>query len=259
MVQAKLDFPIIAKPDRGERGWLVQKINSVEDLNKYSKELNVPFLIQSYIDYPIELSIFYYRHPKWKRGIITSVTLKELLTVTGDGKNDLASLIKRHQRAFLQYKRLRENSNIDFNKILSPGEEALIVPYGNHVLGAKFLDYHHIIDEALLNSIDNISQKIDGFYFGRFDLRCTSIEDLKQGKNVAILELNGAGAEPAHIYDPNFSFIKAQIVLAKHYKMMYDASAENKRNGITYMTFWAFIKWKRAEKSYKMNAISCLG
>ena len=76
-----------------------------------------------------------------------------------------------------------------------------------------------------------LSKQINGFYFGRFDLRCTSIEDLKQGKNISILELNGAGAEPAHIYDPNFSFFKAQQVIAQHYKMLYQASTINNKDG----------------------------
>ena len=101
--------------------------------------------------------------------------------------------------------------------------------------------------------IDLICKQIKGFYFGRFDLRCNSIEDLKKGKNFSILELNGAGAEPAHIYDPSFSFFKAQLVLANHYRMMYLASKENNKLGAPFMTLQNYKKLKKAEKAYKLK------
>ncbi len=190
--------------------------------------MKVDFLIQAYVNYPLELSVFYYRNPNSEHERLTSVTIKKLLTVTGDGHATIDELIKRNNRYFLQYYRLKQNKQIDFNRILKLGEREVLAPYGNHVLGAMFLDYNHIIDEALVNTFDHLSKQIDGFYFGRYDLRCTSIEDLKAGKNIAILELNGAGAEPSHIYDPRFSFFKAQKVIASHYYMMYQAAFINK-------------------------------
>ena len=250
---ASLNYPLIAKPNRGERGWLVKKINSEEDLKKYWQSVKVDFLIQAYINYPIELSIFYYRHPKADRGAITSVTLKKLLSVTGDGEKNIQELVKASPRAFLQYEKLFHNPNIDFNKVLPKAEELILVPYGNHVLGATFLNYQNIIDEDLNLVIDLICKQIKGFYFGRFDLRCNSIEDLKKGKNFSILELNGAGAEPAHIYDPSFSFFKAQLVLANHYRMMYLASKENNKLGAPFMTLQNYKKLKKAEKAYKLK------
>ena len=248
---AGINFPVIAKPDRGERGWCVKKISTLNELACYKKAMRVNFLIQAYVNAPLELSVFYYRNPKSEKGILTSVTLKELLAVTGDGYATIDELIQRNNRSFLQYHKLKQNKQIDFNRILALGEKEVLVPYGNHVLGAMFLDYNHIIDEALVNTFDHISKQIDGFYFGRFDLRCTSIEDLKLGKNISILELNGAGAEPSHIYDPRFSFLKAQKVIACHYQLMYQAAVENKKNGVPYMSFKSFKYTRQLEKKYK--------
>jgi hypothetical protein len=101
----------------------------------------------------------------------------------------------------------------------------------------------------------DIPKQIDGFYFGGFDLRCTSIEDLKQGKNISILELNVAGAEPAHIYDPSFSFLKAQQVIAQHYTMLYNASKINNKKGVTYMSYSDFKNWRQQEKKFKTKAV----
>jgi hypothetical protein len=248
-----ISFPIIAKPDRGERGWCVQKINNEQELNDYINKIHIPFLIQAYVDYPLEFSVFYFRSPNKHQGKVTSVTLKKLLTVQGDGSSNIEQLILKNNRAFLQYHLLKKNKSIDFNKVLKKDEEMVLVPYGNHVLGAMFINYNHIIDEQLCKTFDDISRQIDGFYFGRFDLRCTSIDDLKQGKSISILELNGAGAEPAHIYDPGFSFIKAQQVIAQHYKMLYQASATNNKNGVAYMSYTDFKSWRQQEKECKQK------
>ena len=232
---ARMKFPMVAKPDRGERGWCVEILKSVTDLENYVSKYPIDFLLQQYIDYPIELSIFYYRHPTTANGIITSVTCKEYLKITGDGNATLLDLIKANDRAFLQLKKLQQTTTIDFNKILGKGETQVLVPFGNHIRGALFLDYCHIIDDQLTAVVNNLCSQIDGFYFGRFDLKCSSIEALKEGKQFSILELNGSGAEPAHIYQPGFSYFKGQQVIVAHYKMMYDAAKANHEKGVAYM------------------------
>ncbi len=251
MEKASISFPIIAKPDRGERGWCVKKIDSSIELAQYRMATKIEFLIQTYVNSPLEFSVFYYRSPKSQKGKVTSVTLKQLLTITGDGVSTVAELIEQNNRSFLQFEKLKKNNKIDLSRVLKMQEEMVLVPYGNHVLGAKFINFNHIIDEQLVATFDKISCGIEGFYFGRFDLRCTSIEDLKAGKNISILELNGAGAEPAHIYDPSFSFLNAQFVLAKHYKMMFDAAVANNSLGVEYMSYNKFRHIRKLEKQFK--------
>lgn len=255
MEKDKLQFPVIAKPDRGERGWAVKILNSKQDLITYRETVNVSFLIQAYVSYPLEFSIFYYRNPNKSNGKITSVTLKKLLSLTGDGILTIEQLIKKNDRAFLQLKTLIENGKTDMQKILALGEEFTLVPYGNHVRGAMFLDYNHIINQQFNETFDTISKSINGFYYGRFDLKCTSIEDLIMGKNISILELNGAGAEPAHIYQPGFSFFKAQSVLAKHYKMMFEAAVANQNKGIDFMSYQSIQATRLSERLYKEKVV----
>jgi len=62
-------------------------------------------------------------------------------------------------------------------------------------------------------------------------------EDLYAGRHVYILELNGAGAEPAHIYHPGFSLWAGYRVLVQHWQILYQISRENHRRSIPYMTF----------------------
>ncbi len=254
MQEAGILFPVIAKPDRGERVWGVKKIENIAELESYRTAMNITFLVQSYISYPIEISIFYYRHPLEQKGIVTSVTYKKLLTITGNGVSTVEKLILDNDRCFLQYDKLKMESQIDFDKILNIGEQQVLVPYGNHVLGATFFNYNHIIDEQLTATIDNISKRIDGLYYGRYDLRCKSIEDLKKGINFSILEVNGTAAEAAHIYEPGYSFFRAQLQIAKHFKMMYEAAIENKKRGCSYISFHTFLNILTLEKQYRQHA-----
>lgn len=251
LASSAISYPFIAKPDIGGRGLGVKKIASEQELRNYREAVRVSFLIQEFVDYPIELSVFYFRKPGSKKGKITSLTMKELLTVIGDGKSNLNELIRKNDRAFLQLEKLKSDPRINLNEIPAKDKKVLLVPYGNHVLGAMFLNYNHLIDDALTARFDSISKEIKGFYFGRFDLRCSNLEDLKNGINFSILELNGAGAEPAHIYDPNFSYFKAQNELKNYYKNMYQASAENHKRGVPYMKYKDFRMIRKLEKEYK--------
>ena len=113
------------------------------------------------------------------------------------------------------------------NIVLKNDEELILVPYGNHVRGAKFLDDSQLIDEALTNTIDSICKKVDGFYFGRLDIRYNTWEDLKQRKNFSIIELNGSGSEPTHIYDPKHSIFWAWKEIIKHWNILYRISRLN--------------------------------
>ena len=251
MNNAGIGFPVIAKPDRGERGWCVAILQNKKDLQNYITRHPIDFLVQQYIGYPVELSVFYYRHPGLADGIITSVTGKEYLSVTGDGCSNIYELIKANDRAFLQMENLRLLGNTDFNRILQKGQKMVLSPFGNHTKGTMFLDYCSIIDEDLTDTFNKISKQIQGFYFGRFDLKCRSISDLKKGQHFSILELNGSGAEPSHIYQPGFSFFKAQKVIIRHYKMMYEAAKENNKRGVPYMSLKSFSAVRAAEKIHK--------
>ncbi|MBC8154957.1 MAG: hypothetical protein H7Z72_18835 [Bacteroidetes bacterium] len=234
---AGLTFPIIAKPNAGERGWRVEKIDHWESLVHYSQSSPVDFLIQEYVDYPLEFGVFYYRMPGETQGTISSIVQKEFLSVTGNGRDCIDTLIRQNDRARLQLDALTDRYGDELERIPAPGETVVLMPIGNHSRGTKFLNANHRITPGLTRLFDRISGSIDGFYFGRYDLRCRSVADLYAGTHLRILELNGAGAEPAHIYQPGFSLWAAWGVLLHHWRVLYDISRENHRRGVSYMTF----------------------
>jgi len=96
--------------------------------------------------------------------------------------------------------------------------------------------------------LDKISLRINDFFYGRYDIMCKSIEDLKQGKNFVILEYNGCGAEPNHFYDTGYTLTEAWNEILKHWKILFRISRYNHRQGVPY---WPLIKGLRFRSETK--------
>ena len=235
MKKNALTFPVIFKPDLGERGWMVRRINTEQEIDKYLTEIKIDFLIQVLVELPLEFGVYYVRFPSEENGFVNSIVVKEFLFIEGDGKKNIQQLILEKDRAKLQWKTLKEVYKDQLDEVLACGKRIELISIGNHCLGTKFLNGNHLITEKLSASFDTISKQVKDFYFGRYDLRCASLQDLENG-NVKIVELNGCGAEPAHIYQPGSSLWDAIRVLITHWKNMYRISSENHRRGVPYLS-----------------------
>jgi hypothetical protein len=244
-------FPLIGKPDIGMQGLAVKKLENKDDLAKYILDSEVDFLIQEFVPFENEVGIFYYRYPHESTGRISGIVEKEFLTVTGDGTSSIEELLQKEKRFILQLPVLKETHGSHLKKILKEGEKYLLVPYGNHVRGAKFIDAGYRIDEELTRSIDKVCKLVKDFYFGRLDIRYNTWEELRQGKNFSIIELNGAGSEPTHIYDPKHSIFFAWKEIIRHWKILWRISRFNHRNKkIPFMKTSSGLKMLRANKEY---------
>ena len=209
------------------KGLGVQKVNDRTELVNYISTSRVNFLIQEYIPYKNEVGIFYYRLPGEKSGHISGIVSKEFLSVTGDGISTLEMLLMMDNRHILQLPVLQKTYGKSLQNVLQAGEEFVLVPYGNHVRGAKFTDASHLIDERLTQMIDSICKGVQGFYYGRLDVRYNTWEELREGKNFSIIELNGAGSEPTHMYDPAHSIFFAWKEIIRHWNILYKISRRN--------------------------------
>lgn len=116
----------------------------------------------------------------------------------------------------------------EFYEVLKNGEERLLVPFGNHSRGAKFIDLTHQLNDELSTTLDTICRQVKGFYFGRLDIKYDNWNDLCAGKNFSIIELNGAGSEPAHIYDPKHNIFFAWKEIIRHLSYLYQVSKRNR-------------------------------
>jgi hypothetical protein len=236
MNDASLSFPVIFKPDLGERGWMVKRINDENEAVQYLSEIKIDFIVQELIDLPLEFGVYYVRFPEKESGFVNSITSKEFLFVEGNGKKMLQELILEKDRARLQWEILKDKHVKRLHEIIPEGEKVELVSIGNHCLGTRFMNSNHLITEKLSASFDHISKRVNDFYFGRYDLRCASTEDLENGK-VKIMELNGCGAEPSHIYHPGAPLWTGIRDLITYWKNMYRISKENHKRGVAYISF----------------------
>ncbi len=237
LAERELEFPLIAKPDIGQRGMQVSLLRDECELYLYSARSKVDFLLQEYIDYPQEAGIFYYRLPGESKGHISGIVGKELLAVKGDGHSTVEALLHKDPRYVLQLPALRAAYGNFLHQIPAAGKEHLLVPYGNHSRGAKFLDWSDRLTPQLEETIDALCRQVPGFYFGRLDIKFASWADLCAGQNFSVIELNGAGSEPTHIYDPRHSILFAWKEILRHLRLLFDISRTNaRREGLAPMT-----------------------
>jgi hypothetical protein len=242
----KFQFPVIVKPDIGGKGRGVRKIDNIEDVVTYILFAKFPMLVQALVEYKHEAGIFYYRLPWEENGKISGVVTKEFLAVNGDGVSTLENLVMKNPRFILQLDALRRMPEINLQEILKAGEEKIMVPFGNHARGAKFIDSTNQVTPALEKTLDDICKQVPGFYFGRLDIMYSNWQDLTKGKNISIIELNGAGSEPTHIYDPSHSIFFAWKEIARHLKILYHISVYNhQQKNVPYLSFAKGIKMFR--------------
>lgn len=235
--KAGLGFPLIVKPDVGFRGLLVGKVHSPQELGDLLEAHAIDFIVQEYLDYPEEVGVFYVRVPGEEKGRIVSLTLKSFLGVTGDGRLTVRELVSQDARALLQMARLEEI----YPEIMGdvPEKDAFIRlgVVGNHSKGTRFINGNAEADERLAGVFDEVTREMKGFFYGRFDIKCQSLNALREGKDFKIIELNGIGAEPTHIYDQSrMTYPGALWTIIRHWTLVGRISSVNHAQGAPYLT-----------------------
>jgi hypothetical protein len=231
MQAASFSYPFIVKPDVGMAGILFRKIDNQQHLETYHRNMPVEYIIQEFVDYPIEIGVFYYRHPKNNSGVITALFSKKFPSIIGDGFSTIKEILEKDQPEIIE--ELLKLDSSELNKVPQKDEVINLSFIGNRYHGATFNDLSAHIDEELLQFFDKISNSTR-FYYGRYDIKCSSIEELKQGINFSILEFNGAGSIPNHIYTGKYSMLQAYKQIAKHWKALYEISSFNHVKGLAY-------------------------
>jgi hypothetical protein len=139
---------------------------------------------------------------------------------------------------------------MNFDKIIPNGENYKLSYAANHNRGASFIDLKDQIDERLVGVIDRISTTVDDFFYGRYDIMCSSVEELKQNRNFTILEFNGCGAEPNHFYDTGYTLLTAYKEILRHWKVLYQISRYNYKKGIKYWSLMRGLKFMKDTDRY---------
>jgi len=237
-----ISYPFIVKPEVGCQGILFRKIDTEAELKNYHSKIPVEYIVQELVSYPMEVSVFYIRHPQDEKGRVTGFLHKIPLQVTGNGKDTLESLVKQHPKGQKRIGEMHSKHKERWETIIPAGGKYMLSYAANHNRGAHFIDLKEHIDDRLVEIFDKLSHDVNDFFYGRYDIMCTNVEDLKNGKNFTILEYNGCGAEPNHFYDTGYTLTGAYREILKHWKALYLICKYNSRQGIKP---WPFKKGKK--------------
>lgn len=245
---AGFEFPFAVKPDVGMMGFMFRKISNFDELFLYHKAISIKYVLQKLIDYPLEVSLFYYRMPNEIKGTISGFLMKRPPEVVGDGQRSLQELIRVQPELKFKQEEMLSRHKQRLDMILPKGTSFLLSNASNRSQGGKLVNLNSEIDEKLCKQFDEISLHTKYFYYGRYDIKCNSIAELKEGKNVMILEFNGAGAGIQHVYGNHLSLFTACKIILQHWKKLYEISNYNHQHGVAYWGYWAGKKFLKAGK-----------
>jgi len=252
-----LPYPLVLKPDVGQRGYGFKVIHSEEDIHSYVTCFKRDVLVQKYVPGPLEAGVFYYRFPQEGEGRIFAITEKVFPVVTGDGRHTLEELIRADSRASLVAGTYLHRFASEKARVLAAGESFKLVEAGNHCQGAIFLDGGRLLSGALRLRIDEISQSIPGFFVGRFDVRYSSEDALREGRDFQIIELNGASSEATNIYDPRNSLWSAYRTLFRQWDIVFAIADENRRLGLRTVSVRAILeKFSQYRRQAALHPVS---
>ncbi len=261
------EYPIVLKPDSGQRGYAVRIARSAEDARDYLARMVRPVVAQAYHPGPVEIGCMWMRSPDARNGRlgrVFSITTKHFSELLGDGRHTVEQLIYRHRRFRCQADTLLTRLAEQRLEVPASGERVRLVHVGNHAQGAMFRDGSEHITPELEAWIDRAAAGFraspegpgvplpagdNGLDFGRFDIRAESLEHLRRAEGLAIIELNGTAAESTNIYDPDRSVWWAWGVLLRQWAILYRLGARRRGQGVRPMTPLGLLRaWREFDR-----------
>lgn len=230
MASIQIEFPIVVKPDLGWCGYGVNKIVDAVALATYLSRFPTgqTLILQRYLREEGEAGLFYVRHPDTATGSLLGVLLRHYPRVIGNGRDTIASLIARDVRLSRLTGSSLHRCSYDPTRVPASGETVRLSTIASTRVGGLYEDATHAITPALTARIDAIARDMEDFHIGRFDVRYTTIDALRNGE-FTIMEVNGAGAEAVHAWDPKYSIAEVyRIVFAKQRLLFRIADAQRR-------------------------------
>lgn len=208
-------YPCIVKPDVGERGEGVRKVENEVQLLDALVIQRVDMLVQELARGEQEFGLMFARAPMTGRTELLSITGKRFLSVTGDGTHTVDALLALSYRGDRQRARLRTYAPELLGHTPGVGEHIRVEPIGNHCRGTLFCDAGHLRTPELESAVNQLIGATTDIYYGRLDVRSESEEALRLGR-FTVVELNGVSSEPGHIYDPSWTIWRCWAELVRH-------------------------------------------
>jgi hypothetical protein len=250
LAAAGLGFPVVAKPDVGWRGFGVQLLRDRQALAAYVAAFppGLCFLLQRPLDMAGEAGVLYARLPGEPNGHVVSLTLRYFPHVVGDGTSCLRDLVLAGERtawkAAVHLGFDARHAGADpaaLDRVPATGEVVRLSFIGSNRVGGLYRDARAEITPALERRFDAISKAIPEFYYGRYDIRFASVERLREGEDFGIIEINGAGGEAIHVWDPEMPLAQVFRELRAQQRLLFEIGACNRARGYRPAGFGAML------------------
>ena len=209
MQDAGVSFPVIAKPDPARE----------------------TVVLQQYLPQEGEAGIFYIRDPQADTGRIIGLALRYFARVSGDGVHSIAQLMAADPRAQRSLQSAWHQPSYNPSHIPRPGEVVRLATIGSTRVGGLYRDGQAHITPQLSCAIDAIARDMPAFYFGRFDVRFDSLQDLAAGRGFSIMEINGAGSEAIQAWDPDTDMVTGFRMIFKKQRILFAVGNAMRRKG----------------------------
>ena len=247
---AGLKFPVMAKPDLGLCGYGVRRIDDIGNLYTYVASFpdDETIVLQEYLAHEYEAGIFYAREPRASRGRILGLALRYFPRVSGDGAHTLDQLIARDPRAQRVLESRQHECRFDGARVPAAGELVRLSTIGSTRVGGLYRNGEYLITPQLSAAIDAIAQDMPQFYFGRFDVRFTSPQELAAGGGFSIMEINGAGSEAIQAWDPEVSLLEGFRMIFAKQRVLFAIGAANRRAGVRPIGLLALARLNRRQQ-----------
>jgi hypothetical protein len=227
--QPAVAFPLILKPDVGQRGSGVRKVSSMAEAAAYLRDAAYPVVAQPWHPGPFEAGIFYWRHPEAERGQIFSITDKVFPEISGDGV--------RSSRRWSAHPRFARQAPV-FRDDMPPCVGACWHPANDSRWARSATTARARCSGAGRTSGPRRSMPVSTTSHAGFGLLHRALRRAIQrpgrfmaGEDLAIIELNGVTAEPTDVYDPDRSVTSAYRSLFEQWRLVFEIGAANRRRG----------------------------
>ena len=233
LAAAGLEFPIIVKPDIGWCGFGVRLVRDDSEMAAYLAHFpcGERIVLQRFVPHDGEAGIFYVRAPGDKKGRLIGVLLRYFPRVVGDGISTIAELIAEDPRLRRLGRDGLSEPCCDIDNVPPAGFVVRISTIGSTRVGGLYEDATPLISEALTCAIDTIAQDMKDFNVGRFDVRYESLGALTLGSGFTIIEVNGAGSEAVHAWDPKYTLLRAYAIVFAKQRLLFAIGDSMRRRG----------------------------
>jgi hypothetical protein len=230
MAAAGLAYPVVAKPDLGWCGFGVRRLDDDAALARYLREFprDEDLVLQRWLPGRGEAGLFYLRDPAAARGTLFGILLRDAPAVTGNGRDTLAALVAADARLRRTTHNALHDCHFDGARVPAAGERVTLSTVASTRVGGHYRDGSALATEALRARVDAIAHDMGTFLAGRFDVRYADEAALQRGE-FTIMEVNGAGSEAVHAWDPRYRIRDVyRIVFAKQRELFRIADASRR-------------------------------